>query len=602
MKRTFILCLPLMAGLFLTHMIHSQTPVFVNEIHYDNAGTDANEGMEVAGPAGTSMTGWEIIFYNGNGGVAYGVADLSGTIPDQQNAYGTIWVPAPATVQNGPDGLALVNAEGEVVQFLAYEGSFAATDGPAAGLTCMDIGVEEGGATEAGQSLQLSGEGFEYEDFSWTANLPATPGAINAMQELGTTSPADTVPPAFIAGYPRAVNITPDRFDVLLNLSEACTLYYIARMSGAPAPDSLEVRCGDTIMIASPGKDYTLHIETLSPSSSYEIYFLAADLASPPNAMDSAVLLQVRTIDDTKLRLVRPLTRDTVYVGDSLIVSWASSDIDSIHISLFDFKAGDWTRISGEGIPADDSTWGFHIPIDAGIDSMILRIASTEDPGLHLESVVICLVDTILPKITRLSPSNHSSGVPLHPSLMMEFDERVYAGAGNIGIYGEFGGLFENFDVTGEHLKFDAGNYSVQIMFSSPLPLSGTYHILVDPGAFRDYQGNEFGGFHSDTNWSFTTLLISGSHLACWENPADSRIRIYPNPAEEWISLEWYGNKPSTLEVEIIGMKGMTVYRNTYRSIVKLQENIELQDLPPGIYMLKIRTDEGISVSWLVVQ
>ena len=35
--------------------------VFINEIHYDNTGTDANEAIEIAGPAGTDLTGWSIV-------------------------------------------------------------------------------------------------------------------------------------------------------------------------------------------------------------------------------------------------------------------------------------------------------------------------------------------------------------------------------------------------------------------------------------------------------------------------------------------------------------------------------------------------------------
>jgi len=31
--------------------------VFINEIHYDNIGTDAGEAIEIAGPAGTDLTG-----------------------------------------------------------------------------------------------------------------------------------------------------------------------------------------------------------------------------------------------------------------------------------------------------------------------------------------------------------------------------------------------------------------------------------------------------------------------------------------------------------------------------------------------------------------
>ena len=48
------------------------TSVFINEIHYDNTGTDAGEAIEVAGPAGTDLTGWSLVLYNGNGGVYMG--------------------------------------------------------------------------------------------------------------------------------------------------------------------------------------------------------------------------------------------------------------------------------------------------------------------------------------------------------------------------------------------------------------------------------------------------------------------------------------------------------------------------------------------------
>ncbi|RMF54692.1 MAG: T9SS C-terminal target domain-containing protein, partial [Bacteroidetes bacterium] len=85
--------------------------------------------------------------------------------------------------QNGaPDGLALVDAGNNVVQFLSYEGSFTAVDGPAAGLTSTDIGVSETGSTPVGYSLQLAGTGSFYEDFAWQAAAPNTFGACNTGQ------------------------------------------------------------------------------------------------------------------------------------------------------------------------------------------------------------------------------------------------------------------------------------------------------------------------------------------------------------------------------------------------------------------------------------
>ena len=56
--------------------------VFVNEIHYDNAGTDAGEAIEVAGPAGTDLTGWSIVLYNGNGGAALRHQDVERGDPE----------------------------------------------------------------------------------------------------------------------------------------------------------------------------------------------------------------------------------------------------------------------------------------------------------------------------------------------------------------------------------------------------------------------------------------------------------------------------------------------------------------------------------------
>ena len=43
--------------------------VFVNELHYDNAGADEGEFFEIVGPAGTDLTGWSVELYNGSNGL-----------------------------------------------------------------------------------------------------------------------------------------------------------------------------------------------------------------------------------------------------------------------------------------------------------------------------------------------------------------------------------------------------------------------------------------------------------------------------------------------------------------------------------------------------
>ncbi len=127
------------------------TPVFFNEFHYDNTGTDTGEFIEIAGPAGTDLTGWSITLYNGANGLTYNTVALSGLLPNQQNGFGTSSLALPANgLQNGsPDGMALVDHEGTLLQFLSYEGSFDAIGGPASGLTSVDVGVSEVSSTPA---------------------------------------------------------------------------------------------------------------------------------------------------------------------------------------------------------------------------------------------------------------------------------------------------------------------------------------------------------------------------------------------------------------------------------------------------------------------
>ncbi len=173
-----------------------EATVFVNEVHYDNDGIDVGEAIEVAGPAGTDLTGWRIVLYNGTGGAAYGTRALGGTIADQQAGFGTVSFTYPSNgIQNGsPDGIALVDPAGQVVQLLSYEGSFTAVGGPAGGLASTDIGVVEGSGTPLGRSLQLTGAGDAYGDFTWAVPAAASFGTVNVGQTFGEGAAASPDP------------------------------------------------------------------------------------------------------------------------------------------------------------------------------------------------------------------------------------------------------------------------------------------------------------------------------------------------------------------------------------------------------------------------
>lgn len=171
---------------------------WINEFHYDNDGTDTGEFVEIAGGAGTNLSGWSVVGYNGNGGSAYKTVNLSGTIADQNNGFGTLQF-AFSSMQNGsPDGLALVDGTGSVVQFISYEGTMNAVGGAANGMASSDVGVSETSSTPVGHSLQLTGTGSSYADFTWQSPASATAGQPNSGQSF--IGEADTTPPAVPAG------------------------------------------------------------------------------------------------------------------------------------------------------------------------------------------------------------------------------------------------------------------------------------------------------------------------------------------------------------------------------------------------------------------
>ncbi len=172
------------------------TSVFFNEIHYDNAGADTGEAIEIAGSAGTDLTGWSIQLYNGNSRAPYNTISLAGVLSNQQNGFGLL-VFLQAGIQNGsPDGFALIDPSSSVVQFLSYEGSFTAVGGLADGFTSTDIGVTEPSSTPVGNSLQLTGLGSDSGDFTWATFMGNTFGAVNTRQAFIGASPQPVPEPS----------------------------------------------------------------------------------------------------------------------------------------------------------------------------------------------------------------------------------------------------------------------------------------------------------------------------------------------------------------------------------------------------------------------
>ncbi|MBD5779646.1 VPDSG-CTERM sorting domain-containing protein [Pelagicoccus sp. NFK12] len=194
--RTAKLCLLFALATSTSYSLKALTinDVWINEINYDEPGTDTGEFVEIAGIAGTDLSSLTLVEYNGNGGGTNGSLSLTGILGNTHAGYGFLSFLFPTNgLQNDDEGLALVEGS-TVIQFLSYEGSFQATNGPANGQTSADIGVSETNSTPAGFTLQFLGHA---DNGSWTGPIASTSGSINTGQvlpDLSANNPSDSTP------------------------------------------------------------------------------------------------------------------------------------------------------------------------------------------------------------------------------------------------------------------------------------------------------------------------------------------------------------------------------------------------------------------------
>jgi hypothetical protein len=271
---------------------------FINELHYDNESGDVNEFVEIILHPNFNGSLAEIVLhlYNGDTGMIYGENyPLSSFIEGATLANGSrIFYRNILGIQNGsPDGMALVS-QGQVVQFLSYEGTFTAHNGPAIGMTSTNIGVLQPGTASVGMdSLGLTGEGSGPTDFIWALTSgPFTPGQLNAGQHL----PPSTLPQG----------LAIDDFAI------------------TPLSD----RDGDRI---SDREEYILqtnpHLKD-SDSDGQDDFFEAILAGTNPLLNQSFYSLKIDIIADGQTRVTTPTVAGRIYhlESSSDLVNWTTSE------------------------------------------------------------------------------------------------------------------------------------------------------------------------------------------------------------------------------------------------------------------------------------
>lgn len=153
--------------------------VFINEIHYDDIGADANEIIEVAvlNGAGVVLSDIEFVLYDGTTGLDIGVFNTLNnfTVGANDGTY-TYYTWSTVLEDGDPDGILMWDAyEFVVCELLSYDGSFTIDNNDPffGGTPSKDISVSESDMTT------LDTESLQLINNSWVGPILNTAGNTN---------------------------------------------------------------------------------------------------------------------------------------------------------------------------------------------------------------------------------------------------------------------------------------------------------------------------------------------------------------------------------------------------------------------------------------
>jgi len=154
----------------------------------------------------------------------------------------------------------------------------------------------------------------------------------------------------------------------------------------------------------------------------------------------------------------------------------------------------------------------------------------------------------------------------------------------------------------------------MQILTNQTLVTGGTMNITcattgiaaMVPGTYIVkilYKGNP-----TDANWTpvsngssanTVTITVASATGIAPITGADN-IHVYPNPARDFVMIDWKGYDGAVKSLQAVNMLGQVVWSNN--AVKGTELNVPLSQFQTGIYMVNIATDKGTVSKKIVVQ
>ncbi len=128
----------------------------------------------------------------------------------------------------------------------------------------------------------------------------------------------------------------------------------------------------------------------------------------------------------------------------------------------------------------------------------------TMDPNLNDGYPAHQWADDSEMAVESFAPADNAGDYAVDDDLVINFDETVVKGNGNIRLYNSDDDLIETFDVATSDLVTVVADTSLVINPTYNLSYGTSYYLQIDNTCFDDASGNNYAGIADETTWNFS--------------------------------------------------------------------------------------------------
>jgi hypothetical protein len=127
-----------------------------------------------------------------------------------------------------------------------------------------------------------------------------------------------------------------------------------------------------------------------------------------------------------------------------------------------------------------------------------------------------------------------------------------------------------------------------------------------------------FNGQNSLGTWTLRVLDSAnqdGGSIVGWSlNPCGIQVplsvdqnslanfNVYPNPTQGNFTVQFNSDSAEVIQVELVDLRGRSVYQSTYENTGFINQNIQLNAVQAGVYVLKVKDGDKQVARKLVIE